>query len=160
MNTDVMFSSATGEWGTPQDFYEAVDKVCHFTLDVCATPQNAKCTRYFNIEDDGLVQIWSGMCWQNPPYGRVIEKWVGKAHTESAKDGTSVVCLVPARTDTGWWHRHAIFSHRIYIRGRLKFGGQTNSAPFPSALLVFGAPLSLAEQIQESLLEAGYRSSF
>mgnify|MGYP003326227796 CR=1 FL=1 len=133
---NVHFSSATDEWATPADFFAAQDSLHHFTLDVCATPENAKCARYYTRADDGLKQAWAGeRCWMNPPYGRAIGAWMRKAYEESLR-GALVVCLVPARTDTAWWHNYAAKGNVTFIRGRLKFGGQTNSAPFPSALVV------------------------
>jgi phage N-6-adenine-methyltransferase len=134
-----MFTSVTDEWETPREFFEAVDKVYHFDLDVCATHANAKCERYFTKEVDGLSQIWSGVCWMNPPYGREISLWVRKAYESALEAGTVVVCLLPARTDTKWWHNYVIArAERIcFIRGRLRFSGK-GPAPFPSALIVFG----------------------
>jgi len=158
MNTEVLFSSASGEWETPQKFYDAIDAVCHFSVDVCATAQNTKCSRFFAIEDNALLQRWSGMCWMNPPYGRGIIAWMKKAYEESL-NGSAVVCLVPARTDTAWWHDYATKGYRLYIKGRLKFGGLDNSAPFPSALIIFGGSPHLVEKIQESLGKAGFASS-
>lgn len=131
-----MMSSATPEWATPQDFFDEYDQYYNFELDVCATAANAKCARYFTEADDGLKQEWRGKCWMNPPYGTGITRWMKKAY-ESAQAGATVVCLVPARTDTRWWHDYAVKGKIEFIRGRLKFGGQKNSAPFPSAVVVF-----------------------
>jgi phage N-6-adenine-methyltransferase len=132
----VHFSSATDLWSTPQDFFDKQDAIYGFTLDVCATAANAKCVRYFTEFDDGLAQPWQGVCWMNPPYGRAIGLWMRKAH-ESHLTGATVVCLVPSRTDTRWWHDYAMKGQIEFIRGRLKFGNAKNSAPFPSALVVF-----------------------
>lgn len=131
-----MKSSATDEWYTPQTFFQKYDDIYHFDLDVCSTHDNAKCDHHFTKEDDGLEQSWGGhVCWMNPPYGREIGKWVKKAATS----GTTVVCLLPARTDTAWWHEWVIPHGKVeFIRGRLKFGGCKNSAPFPSAVVTFG----------------------
>lgn len=138
MTMAVHYSSATDEWETPQDFFDALDGEFGFGLDVCATPENAKCPRYYTREDDGLAREWRGVCWMNPPYGRAIGRWVRKAY-ESARDGATVVCLVPARTDTAWWHDYATRADEIrFVRGRLKFGGAKHNAPFPNAVLVFG----------------------
>lgn len=136
MNTTAMFSSKTCEWETPIEFFKELDAKYHFTLDVCATKENAKCEKFFTREDDGLAQNWSGVCWMNPPYGREIGKWVKKAY-ESALRGVTVVCLLPARTDTAWWHDYCMKGEITFIRGRLKFGGCSNPAPFPSAVVVF-----------------------
>jgi phage N-6-adenine-methyltransferase len=131
-----MMSSATPEWATPQEFFDKLNLQYGFDLDVCATPENAKCARFFTMADDGLVQDWRGVVWMNPPYGRQIGKWVRKAY-ESAQAGATVVCLLPARTDTAWWHDCCEKGAYWFVRGRLKFGGSKNSAPFPSAVVVF-----------------------
>ena len=132
----VHFSSKTDLWYTPQDFFKKYDDVYKFETDVCATDDNAKCAKYYTEEMDGLSQEWRGVCWMNPPYGRTISKWMKKAY-ESSLTGATVVCLVPARTDTNWWHNYAMKGDIEFIRGRLKFGGSKNSAPFPSAVVVF-----------------------
>ena len=132
----VHFSSATDLWATPQAFFDKQNAIYGFTLDVCATADNAKCARYFTADDNGLAQPWHGVCWMNPPYGRTIGLWMRKAY-ESSLTGATVVCLVPSRTDTRWWHDYAMKGQIEFIRGRLKFGNAKNSAPFPSALVVF-----------------------
>lgn len=135
----VHFSSKTNEWSTPQSFFDELDKEFNFTLDPCATHDNAKCDKYYTIEDDGLLQDWSkDIVFMNPPYGREIKHWVQKAYEESLK-GATVVCLIPARTDTSYWHNY-IFDKADdirFIKGRLKFGDGKNSAPFPSAVIVY-----------------------
>jgi phage N-6-adenine-methyltransferase len=136
---NVHFSSETDDWATPQGLYDLLDTEFGFQLDVCASEQNAKCERYFTRDDDGLTRTWEGVCWMNPPYGAEIGQWVAKAH-ESSKAGATVVCLVPARTDTHWWWNHARYGEVRFLRGRLKFGDSENSAPFPSAVVVFGPP--------------------
>lgn len=132
----VHFSSATDMWATPQEFFDDLNREFKFETDVCALPENAKCTRFFTPEDDGLVQNWRGVCWMNPPYGRTISQWMRKAY-ESSVSGATVVCLVPARTDTNWWHDYAMKGEVRFIKGRLKFGGSKNSAPFPNAVVIF-----------------------
>jgi len=132
----VHFSSATDLWSTPQEFFDSLISEFSFGLDVCALPENAKCRRYFTPEQNGLAQRWRGICWMNPPYGREIAAWVRKAY-ESARGGATVVCLLPARTDTAWWHDYCVKGEIRFIRGRLKFGGSKFSAPFPSALVIF-----------------------
>ena len=138
---ETMFSSKSVEWGTPDDFYGVLDKKFGpFTLDVCATEHNHKCTKYFTEKDDGLSQDWGGnICFMNPPYGRnMAGKWVEKAYNESLKDNTIVVCLLPARLDTKWSHNYCMKAKEMhFVRGRLKFGGGKNSAPFPSMVVVF-----------------------
>src|SRR3990167_9654208 len=101
--TTGMRTSLISEWSTPRSLVAALDEEFHFTCDVCATSQNAVCACYYTKADDGLAQSWTGVCWMNPPYGREIVAWVRKAY-ESAQAGTTMVCLVPARTDTRWWH--------------------------------------------------------
>jgi len=124
-------------WATPDDFYSRLDQEFRFHTDVCAVRENAKCARYFTPEMDGLAQEWRGVCWCNPPYGREIGKWVRKAY-ESAQDGATVVCLIPSRTDTRWWHEYVMKASEIrYVRGRLKFSGYPHNAPFPCAVVVF-----------------------
>lgn len=135
----VHYSSATDLWSTPQDLFDELHREFGFTLDVCATPGNAKCAAFFTEQQDGLAQEWRGVCWMNPPYGDAIARWVEKAH-DSARDGATVVCLVPARVDTGWWWNHCRYGEVRFLRGRLKFGGGDNAAPFPSAVVVFGRP--------------------
>jgi phage N-6-adenine-methyltransferase len=139
MMNEGMFTSVTDEWETPQEFFDAVNAIYRFDLDVCATDANAKCERYFTKEENGLLQTWRGVCWMNPPYGREISLWVRKAYDSSLEAGTVVVCLLPARTDTKWWHEYVIASAESvrFIRGRLRFSGK-GPAPFPSALVVFG----------------------
>ena len=137
MNVELHFSSKTNMHATPLDFWVKLDAEFGFELDVCASAENAKCERYFTKEQDGLAQEWRGVCWMNPPYGRQIGKWVEKAY-ESSLRGATVVCLLPARTDTAWWHEYVMKSNDVrFIRGRLKFGDAKNSAPFPSAVVVF-----------------------
>lgn len=135
-NMNVHFSSATEMWSTPQEFFDKYNKIYKFNLDVCATAENTKCENYFTEIDNGLEQVWKGVCWMNPPYGRTIKEWMKKAY-ESSLEGATVVCLVPSRTDTAWWHEYAVKGDIEFIRGRLKFGGHTNPAPFPSAVIVF-----------------------
>jgi phage N-6-adenine-methyltransferase len=136
METNIHFSSKTDKWETPQDLFDTLNEEFNFTLDVCALPENAKCKKFFTPKQNGLIQNWNGRCWMNPPYGREIGKWMKKAY-ESHKDGTLVVCLIPSRTDTKWWHNYAMKGEIRFIKGRLKFGGAKNSAPFPSAIVIF-----------------------
>jgi phage N-6-adenine-methyltransferase len=134
----VHFSSATDNWATPQDYFDRVSATYGpFDLDVCASVDNAKCPRFFTKEVDGLAQEWTGKVWMNPPYGREIGRWMRKAYESAEAGKATVVCLVPARTDTAWWHDYAAKGKVEFIRGRLKFGGSPHSAPFPSALVVF-----------------------
>lgn len=136
-----MLSSETPEWATPQNFFDELNKEFGFTLDVCAASWNKKCERYFDKETDGLLQDWSNeICWMNPPYGRDISNWMRKALEESLF-GATVVCLVPARTDTAWWHDYAMRGEIRFLRGRIQFVSEENKklnpAPFPSAVVIF-----------------------
>tara|TARA_R110000868_G_C10390395_1_gene720279 strand:+ start:82 stop:501 length:420 start_codon:yes stop_codon:yes gene_type:complete len=133
---DPLMSSKSVEWETPDELFQNLDSLYKFTLDVCSTHENAKCKLHYTKEDDGLSQEWTGVCWMNPPYGREIKAWMKKAYNESLR-GVRVVCLVPARTDTVWWHDYAIKGQITFIKGRLKFNGAKHSAPFPSAIVVF-----------------------
>jgi phage N-6-adenine-methyltransferase len=132
----VHYSSATDLWATPQWFFDRLNKEFKFELDVCATDENAKCKRYFTERENGLLQKWEGVVWMNPPYGREIDDWIEKAYT-SAQDGATVVCLIPARTDTAWWHDYCMYGEIRFVRGRLRFGGAEDNAPFPSAVVIF-----------------------
>jgi phage N-6-adenine-methyltransferase len=134
----VHFRSDSCEWSTPREFFDAVNERFAFTLDACATPENAKCPRFFTRADDGLRQPWQGRVWCNPPYGRDVGRWLEKAlRSVLVGEAEVVVCLVPARTDTAWWHQWAIRAEVEFPKGRLAFGGQDCPAPFPSVLLVF-----------------------
>jgi phage N-6-adenine-methyltransferase len=130
-------------WATPQEFFNQLNVEFHFELDVCAIVDNAKCEKFFTPEMDGLKQSWIGICWMNPPYGCEISKWMKKAYEESLS-GATVVCLVPAKTDTKWWHDYSMKGEVRFIRGRLKLGDSKNSAPFPNAVV------SLEEQSMTS----------
>ena len=136
---EVHYSSKSNEWATPQNLFDELNDEFNFTLDPCATDENAKCSKYFTLEDDGLSKDWSNdVVFMNPPYGREIKKWIKKAYEESL-NGATVVCLIPARTDTTYWHDF-IFKKTNdirFLRGRLKFGNSKNSAPFPSAIVVY-----------------------
>lgn len=133
---DALTSSVDITWSTPPWLFEELNREFQFTLDVCAQPTNAKCARFFPPELDGLTQEWVGRCWMNPPYGRTILQWVQKAY-ESSRAGALVVCLLPARTDTIWFHDYCLLGEQRWIRGRLKFGGSPNNATFPSFICIF-----------------------
>lgn len=148
MNTDLMFSSATDNWATPQDFFDKLHKQFRFELDVCASETNAKCENFFTEKDDGLSQDWIGSCWMNPPYGREIGAWMKKGYESSLEHGSTVVCLVPARTDTKWWHDYSMKGEIFFVPGRLKFGDSKNSAPFPCAVVVFRPQVAYALSTQ------------
>ena len=140
MKTDVLLSSKKMDWATPQDFFDKLDAEFHFTLDPCADDQNHKCEKYFTEEQDGLSQDWSGeRVFCNPPYGRDVPKWVKKCFDE-VYSGNCIcaVMLLHARTDTRWFHDYIYQRAEVrFVKGRLKFGGQTTNAPFPSMVVVF-----------------------
>ena len=135
----VGFSSKSGDWDTPQAFFNKLDAQFEFTLDPCATAASAKCKKYFTKEEDGLAQDWKGhTVFVNPPYGRGIGAWLKKGYEESKQHNTIVVMLIPSRTDTKWWHDYVMRAKEVHlVRGRLKFGDSDNAAPFPSAIVVF-----------------------
>lgn len=133
--------SVRSDWETPPSVFDPLNAEFGFTLDVCATPENTKCQRFFSVDDDGLSQSWGGeVCWMNPPFGKEIPRWIEKAYRESL-NGATIVVLVPARTDTRWWHEYAErASERRFVRGRIVFVGARYNAPFPCAVVVFRAP--------------------
>lgn len=134
---NVHFMSSQDPWETPQDFFDALDEIFAFELDVCAAPENAKCEKFITEEMNSFEHKWEGSCWMNPPYGRKIGNWIKKAK-EEAHNGTTIVCLIPARTDTRWFQTVWDAKYIVFVHGRLKFGNATTPAPFPSALAVFG----------------------
>lgn len=140
MNTDLMFSTGTNHWSTPQDLFDELNNIYGFTLDVCADTTNKKVNKYFNVKQNGLAQTWQGnICWCNPPYGREISDWVYKASKECSTDCT-IVMLLPARVDTKWFHDYIYTNPNCsfeFIKGRLKFSGSKSSAPFPSMIVTF-----------------------
>ena len=133
-----LFSSKSNEWSTPDYFFNALDAEFHFTLDPCATIENHKCLKYYTKEDDGLSKDWfNDIVFMNPPYGRDIRYWIEKAYRESI-NGATVVCLIPARTDTLYWHNYVSKASEIrFVKGRLKFGKGEGCATFPSAVVIF-----------------------
>ena len=134
-----LMSSNTPEWETPQAFFDKLDTEFHFTLDAAATPENAKCERFYTLKENALWQPWDGIVWCNPPYGRIIGKFVRKGY-EEAQRGATVVMLIPSRTDTKYWHNYVMGAKEIrFIKGRLCFSenGRSGRAPFPSAVVVF-----------------------
>lgn len=136
MISPALYSSRTEDWGTPQDLFDALNDEFYFTLDPCSTHENAKCKKHYTKEEDGLAQDWDDeRVFCNPPYGSAIGKWVKKCATSNAK---VVVMLIPARTDTAWFHEWIYTRAEIrFIRGRLKFAGAKHNAPFPSMICIF-----------------------
>ena len=139
MNTKVLYSSKEEKWATPQDFFDKLNDEFHFTLDAAASPDNAKCPVYFTEEQNGLAQSWEGhTVWCNPPYCRKTGAWVKKAWEEHQRTGCTVVMLLPSRTDVRWFHDYILGKAEIrFIKGRLKFGENKNSAPFPSIVVIY-----------------------
>jgi len=147
----VHFSSKSDSWSTPQDLFDNLNLQYNFTLDPCASDDNAKCSKYYTKEQDGLAQSWANeVVFMNPPYGKGLKDWIQKAYVSARDDNATVVCLIPARTDTSYWHTFVWNDARDtwkkgvrgkFLKGRLKFGGAKNSAPFPSAIVVFKAGL-------------------
>jgi len=131
------FASKKVEWPTPDSVFEPLNREFGFTIDVCATSENARCAKYFTEEMDGLNQEWSGVCWMNPPYGRRMLVWLRRAAKER-DNGVTTVALIPARTNTGWWHDIVIPNGEVrFVRGRPKFGGADHGLPQPLAIVVF-----------------------
>lgn len=132
-----LFTSNTVEWATPQALFDELNKEFNFTLDPCATPDNAKCKKFFTKADNGLKQDWGGeRVFCNPPYGQEIRDWVEKAYNENKK-GVFVVMLIPARTDTKYFHKYIYNKHEIrFIKGRLHFNDGKSPAPFPSMIVI------------------------
>lgn len=142
-NIEIMFSSKSNDWSTPQDFFDELNAEFGFTLDPCADEFNHKCNKYFTEGDDGLLQDWGGeIVFCNPPYGKAIRDWVRKAYIEGCKPNTTVVLLIPARTDTAYFHDYIYHEAKEirFIRGRLKFGNSKNAAPFPSMIVIYRGP--------------------
>ncbi|HEY3439718.1 MAG TPA: DNA N-6-adenine-methyltransferase [Paludibaculum sp.] len=142
-----LFSSDYQDWPTPDDLFRILDAEFHFTLDACATPTNAKCEHYYTVLDDGLSQDWGAQrVWVNPPYDDT-RAWLAKGH-KSAQAGALVVCLIAARTDNRAWHDYAMSASEIrFLRGRLRFGNARNTAPFPSAIVIFRPSNAPDEQL-------------
>ena len=132
-------SSKSNEWETPQDLFDELNDEFHFTLDPCATKENAKCKLFYDKEYDGLGYSWHGQTvFMNPPYGNQINRWVKKGFEEGSKSDTLVVGLIPARTDTRYWHNFIQDIAEVrFIKGRIKFSGAKYNAPFPSAIVIW-----------------------
>ena len=146
MQHKAAFLSVSHDWRTPQALFDVLDEEFRFTLDAAASTENALCARYFTAEDDALQQPWTGSVFCNPPYGRTIGDWVRWAYIQSRTNADVVVLLIPARTETSWWHMYAMQAAEIrFIRGRIRFHGgkkenaQSHNATFPSCLVIFRA---------------------
>lgn len=134
---NILFSSEKMDWGTPQDLFNKLNQKYNFTVDVASNDQNYKVKKHYTKKENGLKQNWSGeRVWCNPPYGREIGKWLEKAYNTKCL----AVFLIPARTDTKWFHDFVYKKPNVtyeFIRGRLKFEGGKTSAPFPSMIVVY-----------------------
>ena len=133
-----LFTSDSDEWNTPIDLYTELDKRFGFTLDPCSTKENHLCKKYYTKDDNGLSKTWKGeTVFVNPPYSN-IKKWVEKSYYEHEKNGTTVVMLIPSRTDTRYFHEFIYHKAEIeFIKGRLHFSNSKNSAPFPSMIVIY-----------------------
>ena len=138
-NIQACLSSKTDNWATPQDFFDKLNEEFHFTLDPCANEENHKCDLFYTKEQDGLTKDWGGhVVFCNPPYGKESADWVRYSYEQSQKPNTTVVMLIPARTDTRYFHDYIYGKAEIrFIKGRLKFGDATTAAPFPSMVVVY-----------------------
>lgn len=140
VRNDGRWHSRGSDWGTPQNLFDILNQEFHFTLDSCASKWNAKCKKYFTEKDDGLKQDWgNNVIFMNPPYGKVLNDWMSKAY-HSSLSGATVVCLVPAATDTNWWHRFALKGEIRYLRGRPRFvtpEGTWQQTFSPSVIIIF-----------------------
>lgn len=142
----VHFQSGNKEWETPDTLFQPLKKEFNIVVDVCATADNTKCKAYFDKKINGLTASWGvsneisvgkAACWMNPPYGRGIDKWVKKAYDESLK-GVTTVALLPARTDTSWFHNYIHNKNEVrFLKGRVKFVDAPSTAPFPSMIVIF-----------------------
>lgn len=134
----VLHSSVSVEWSTPYSLFRQLDAEFQFKLDAAATAENAKCVAFFTAKEDGLARSWQpGPIFLNPPYGRALGLWISKAYEES-RLGATVVCVVPARTDTRWFHTYVLPHAEVrFLQGRVKFGGAKYNAPFPTMVVVF-----------------------
>lgn len=151
---NVHFKSSEVEWETPESVFKPLQKEFNITLDTCASSKNAKCKRYIDKNTNSLSTMWlvkeGETCWMNPPYGRGIDKWIKKAHNETM-NGTTTVALVPARTDTSWFHNYIHDKQEVrFIRGRIKFVDAKSSAPFPSMVVIF-RPTKKEKEIKKTI---------
>ena len=140
--TENRFASKKQEWATPQDMFDSLNKVYSFDFDLAADKDNRKCEEYFSAEDNALSKEWKGNCWLNPPYGSTGEtrlaKWIEKAYNEASTGNCRVTMLIPARTNTQWWHEYCMKAEEIlFLCGRPKFGGATHGLPQPLAVITF-----------------------
>lgn len=136
------------DWETPAELFARIDAEFGFTLDAAASHDNAKCARYLTKEHDALTSGWgSHVVWLNPPYDTSLALWVAKARSAAA-NGATVCCLLPARTDTRWWHEHVEKIAEVrFIKGRIRFIGAPFNAPFPSCFVIYRPPRDAAREM-------------
>jgi len=138
--SDIVGGAMNDEWGTPQTFFDLLDKEFHFQMDVCASKDNAKCKVYLDREKNALTSSWSAICWMNPPYGREIKFWMKKALEESIA-GSTIVCLIPARTSSPWWHDYVLKASEIrFVERKMSFTGPIKGVPFWGSVVVVFRP--------------------
>lgn len=145
----------SNRWSTPQYLFDELNQEFGFTVDVCAEEWNHKCPVYFSPDQDGLQQLWTGTCWMNPPYGKEISKWVEKAYL-AACQGTTVVCLVPARTETAWFQDYCLKGEVRFVRGRIHYTdpkGKSGRPRFGNAVVIFRGNAVSEPEIKETQLE-------
>jgi len=160
MVDQALFSTGNGEHETPDDLFQELNREFNFTLDAAANLSNRKCERYYDLLKDGLFQPWTGSVFCNPPYGRDVGKWVLKGKTEAAK-GALVVMLLPARTDTKWFHDHIDGQAEIrFIKGRLKFGKAKAGAPFPSMIVIYRPAKTAIQKMRakRNIIKSGWKT--
>lgn len=158
-NGNALFSSKTENWHTPKDLFNELDKEFSFDCDPCTTKENPLgCRFFYTKEQDGLKQVWFKSNFINPPYGPEIGKWLERAHKHAEYLESTSVFLLPARTDTKWFHQYCYGKPNVelrFLKGRVKFigveqsGYKRNSAPFPSMLVIIRPQIKLEDVITE-----------
>lgn len=151
-NFKTLWTTGRQDWETPFELFDALNAEFNFTTDVCATSENTKCKRWFTPEVDGLKQKWDGVCWMNPPF-RTMLPWIKKALAESQENGATVVCLLPARTNTNWWHDYCMRGEIRFLRGRPKFNGAKHGLPQPLAIVIFRPKTKISDEQFDKALE-------
>jgi len=155
------FSSRKQDYSTPQDLFDKLNEEFHFDVDVCADEANNKVSLYYSEEDDALSKDWIGTCWMNPPFNNK-KKWTIKAYNEHIKHGSTIVCLLPARTNTEWWHNYCMKGEIRFIKGRPIFKGMKYGLPQPLAIVIFGRDIGVMKSysIHSKTLRYSYFTSF
>ena len=146
-----LYSKEKYDWETPDALFNKLDEEFHFFMDLCANEKNAKCKFYFTEKKNALIQEWTGTCWMNPPYGKGIDKWIEKAYSSSINNFATIVCLLPVRSDTKWWHKYCMKAEIRFLTKRLKFKESNNMATFPSAIVIFSKRSKLGMNISMNI---------